>query len=142
MIGKRLKKVRVIKRLTQVVMAEKLSISQANYNRYENNVVEPNIQFMYSFSNIFSVDLHWLLTGKGEMFLAPDSPGYAGILPAHCPSSSPDALSSSLSEIALLKKEVAELEFENKKLNRELLERFRQLLNYQQLHIKPKPDKS
>ncbi len=68
MIGNRIKQVRKLLRLTQNDLAEKLNVTQATYNRYENEVNEPNIRFLHIFVDSYNVNLNWLLTGEGSVF--------------------------------------------------------------------------
>ncbi len=51
------------------MLAEKLSITQGTYNRYENDNIEPNIQLLHKLCTDFDVNINWLLTGEGNMFL-------------------------------------------------------------------------
>ena len=135
MVGKRLKEVRINKGLTQVAIANVLSVSQTNYNRYEKGVVEPNIQFLQSFSREFNVNLNWLLTGQGEMFL--DSPGQPPAKPPKNPKKDPEE------QLAQLKKSVSDLEqrnthlqTENQRLNRKLIGCLEELLFYHKTYPK------
>ena len=69
MIGQRLAEVRKFYGHTQKAMAEELLLTHSTYNRYESNTIEPNMQFLHEYCNNCNVNINWLLTGKGEMFL-------------------------------------------------------------------------
>ncbi|MDD2649819.1 MAG: helix-turn-helix transcriptional regulator [Candidatus Cloacimonetes bacterium] len=69
MLGDRLRQVRKRLKLTQSELSDKISVSQGTYNRYENNVIEPNMQFLHIFCHDYNVNLNWLITGQGEIFL-------------------------------------------------------------------------
>jgi len=71
MIGERLKKLRKELRLSQNEFAEKLKIPQTTYSNYENEIARTPPEVLQSITDVFHVNLHWLLTGEGEMFLEP-----------------------------------------------------------------------
>ncbi len=75
MIGKRLKEIRISQGLTQMQISSVLEINQGNYSRLEKNNIEPNMPLLHKISKLYSVNLHWLLTGEGNMLLdSPDLP--------------------------------------------------------------------
>ena len=65
----RLKEVRKSLKLKQKVMAEKLDIHYVTYNKYENGATEPAIDFMHTLYRNFNVNMNWLITGEGMMFV-------------------------------------------------------------------------
>ncbi len=62
---KRLKEMRLMCRLTQREMAERLGISQPSYIRYENGSSEPTLENLAKISEILDVSVDYLL-GKKE----------------------------------------------------------------------------
>lgn len=83
MIGDRIKEVRNTLKLTQFTVSEKLNINQGNYSRIEKNIHEPNMSFLHFFSKIYNVNLNWLISGEGEMFLKNNSDNNIIKEPAH-----------------------------------------------------------
>ena len=69
LIGERLKEVRKRLKLTQADVANQMSTSQANINRYEHNHYEPNILFLYNFCEKYNINERWLIRGTGDMFV-------------------------------------------------------------------------
>lgn len=60
----KLKQLRVNTKLNQTQTAEKLGIPRVNYNKYENEEVEPNIDMLKSFADYFDVSLDYLCEHK------------------------------------------------------------------------------
>lgn len=52
-------------------LAEELGIHVETLGTYERGVSEPSVQFMATYRERFGVDLGWLLTGHGTMFVDP-----------------------------------------------------------------------
>ena len=61
----RLKEMRLMCRLTQRQMAEKIGISQPSYVRYENGKSEPTLENLVKIANILDVSADYLL-GRSE----------------------------------------------------------------------------
>ncbi len=61
---KSLKKIRLARGLTQTQMAERLNISQQEYQRFENNESEPNISLLIEIADVFNVSIDYLLGHK------------------------------------------------------------------------------
>ena len=59
--GKKLKSIRIRFNLTQIDMAERLIMDQSAYSRYETDKTNPSIEIVKRVSEIFSVDINWLL---------------------------------------------------------------------------------
>lgn len=57
----RLKELRLKTKLNQTQTAEKLGIPRINYNKYENEEVEPSIDTMKKIADYFNVSLDYLL---------------------------------------------------------------------------------
>lgn len=56
-------------KLNQTEFAEKLNISQDMISKYENKKIELPSKIIDILHKKLKVNIHWLLTGKGEMFL-------------------------------------------------------------------------
>lgn len=61
MFALRLRKARVAAGLTQKEMAEKLYMSQTNYNQYERGKCEPSLDTLARISKILGCSVDWLL---------------------------------------------------------------------------------
>ncbi len=67
MLTKRIKELRTFFKMTQYEIAEKLGISQPKYANYESRGSIPPIDILEKLSDLFNINLHWLITGTGEM---------------------------------------------------------------------------
>lgn len=65
----RLKKVRKALGLTQDKFSKELGVSKPTYVRYELGEIWPNATMLSIMTTKYNIDLNWLLTGDGEMFL-------------------------------------------------------------------------
>jgi len=63
----RVKSIRVLKSLTQDQFSALLGVKQKTVSNWESGRNEPNITTLHEISNKWAVNLHWLLTGEGEM---------------------------------------------------------------------------
>ncbi|MEP1931954.1 MAG: helix-turn-helix transcriptional regulator [Roseibium sp.] len=54
-------------------VAKRLGISANSVSRYERGEQEPSYSVFAAYSSVFSIDLNWLLTGNGSMFLGGDT---------------------------------------------------------------------
>ena len=72
MIGKRLKAVREQLGLSQVAISEKLGIAQAQYSTYERGDRKPSADILSKFVTIFNINVNYILTGEGSMFINSD----------------------------------------------------------------------
>lgn len=61
MIGERLKLAREKAKLSQEAVAEKLNIARSNISKYENNKLEPNINTIKQFCEIYNITADYLL---------------------------------------------------------------------------------
>lgn len=68
-IGERAKYIRTKFDLSKKEFAAKLSISNSFVSEIENNAKRPGFLFMQRVIEVFQVNLNWLVTGKGEIFL-------------------------------------------------------------------------
>lgn len=50
------------------IFAEKIGIGKASLYNYEKGDREPTSRVLSAYSQVFGANLHWLLTGAGEMF--------------------------------------------------------------------------
>jgi len=65
----RLRTVRKCLKLKQYEMAKKLDIQYVTYNKYEVGVTQPNIEYLGRLNRTFNVNINWLITGVGTMFV-------------------------------------------------------------------------
>ena len=72
MIGQRITALRKRLKITQAEMAKLLDCRQPTVHDYEKGRIKPSIQAMQIIASTYKVNLNWLLTGEGEMFL-PDA---------------------------------------------------------------------
>jgi transcriptional regulator with XRE-family HTH domain len=68
-LGQRLVVLRKLKGFNQGSFAEMLNVSKPTLVRYENNSRQPNSDMLSKLIILYSVNINWLLTGKGEMFI-------------------------------------------------------------------------
>lgn len=61
MLGNRLKKLRLEKKLTQLQIAQKVNISEARYNLYENNKRQPDYELLKSLAEVLETTTDYLL---------------------------------------------------------------------------------
>lgn len=67
--GIRLKKLIEEIGYTQIELAQEIKISNVVINRYANDRVKPNYNFMKKLIIHFNVNINWLLLGLGKMFI-------------------------------------------------------------------------
>ena len=70
-IGKRLKMVREKKRITQAELGKKLGIKFQHVSKYERGETVPTWENLIKLNDLYDVNINWLLTGRGKMFLSP-----------------------------------------------------------------------
>lgn len=68
MNGQRLKVLRKALGLSQIELGEALRINASAISQMETNRINPSLDTLMLLSKTFKVNLHWLLTGKGQMF--------------------------------------------------------------------------
>ncbi|WP_324171120.1 helix-turn-helix transcriptional regulator [Sulfurimonas sp.] len=56
-------------RLNQTDFAKKLNSTQGQISSYEKGQVEPPLKIIINMNKIFNVNINWLITGKGEIFI-------------------------------------------------------------------------
>ena len=79
MYSENLKKLRKELRVTALELADNLGISANSINNYENGRRKPNFEFLELLVQVYNVNLNWLITGKGEMFIGQDKANHTGI---------------------------------------------------------------
>ncbi len=72
-VGKRTKAVRLRLGLTQYEFAKKLSVSDAFVSMVEKAKNQPGKKMLTAMTNVFNVNINWVLTGQGTMFTPQDS---------------------------------------------------------------------
>jgi transcriptional regulator with XRE-family HTH domain len=66
--GSRLKQFRKNLNLTLKALEDLTCLSYSNIARIERGEIFPNFEFLVDLHNKFNLDLHWLITGAGEMY--------------------------------------------------------------------------
>ncbi len=69
-ISARIKKVRQIKALNKKEFLEKLNISRTLITALEQSKAYPSSSFLIAIFKHFAVNINWLLTGKGDIFIS------------------------------------------------------------------------
>lgn len=70
-IGKRLRAIRERLGITQAEVGEKLGIQSQHVSKYERGETVPTWENLIKLVERYDVNINWLLTGKGSMFLSP-----------------------------------------------------------------------
>ncbi len=68
MTGERIRKIRKHFNLRQQTFAEALNIKAAAISQLESDRTKPSLDTMLLITQKYGINLHWLLTGQGEMF--------------------------------------------------------------------------
>lgn len=71
-VGQRLKRIRKSLKITQAQMGEKLGKSPSSYNEIEKGKVGISTKMYIKLSELFNVNLNFLVNGRGEMFYSPE----------------------------------------------------------------------
>ena len=58
--------------LSQKELAEKIGIQQTQYSRYENGTSKPSTDILEKLVKEFNINVNYLLTGEGSMFITPE----------------------------------------------------------------------
>lgn len=72
MIDINLREVRSKLGLSQGAMAKDLGIAQAQYNTYERGTRKPSADILEKLVKQFNININYLLTGEGPMFITPE----------------------------------------------------------------------
>jgi transcriptional regulator with XRE-family HTH domain len=111
-IAERFKEIRLKRNINQKEFSESLNVSQSVVSDIEAGKREPSRQILSSLAKNYNVDLNWLLLGVSK-------------------SISDAEVERLKKENTELKKNVADLELENKTLSKELIEQMRQMITFQ-----------
>ena len=65
-LGKRIKKLRNIHKMTQKELGEKLNIAKSTVSQYENDINTPDIHTLLKISEIFDVSLDYLVRNEKQ----------------------------------------------------------------------------
>ena len=68
-IGKRIKEIRYELNLTSAQLASKLNIPVRTIGSYEREEAQPGPKFLNALIDIFHININWLLTGRGCMYI-------------------------------------------------------------------------
>lgn len=68
-IAKRIKEIKLTLRLTSSDLADKLDIPVRTIGSYERAEAQPSQKFLTALYENLSININWLLSGKGNMFL-------------------------------------------------------------------------
>ena len=69
--GKRLRLIRERIGITQAGLGDKLGIQSQHVSKYERGETVPTWENLIKLTESYDVNINWLLTGKGNMFLSP-----------------------------------------------------------------------
>ena len=69
MYSDNLKKLRYELRLSAQKLADATDVSLITMQNYELGKREPKYSFLYKLLTVYNVNINWLMTGKGEMFI-------------------------------------------------------------------------
>jgi len=79
MIGERIKLLRKHLGLTQKEFAKRIGVIDRLVSKWEKGANDPTTKSLLLIAKEFNVNLHWLLTGEGEMFIRKETPS-TGVL--------------------------------------------------------------
>jgi transcriptional regulator with XRE-family HTH domain len=69
-IGQRIKELKITLKITTTEMANRLHIPVRTIGSYERDEAQPGPKFLNALITEFGVNINWLLTGKGYMFIS------------------------------------------------------------------------
>ena len=72
-INQRIKEIRKSEKLSQAAFGAKLGVSKDVIGNIEYNRVEPKTLFINYLCEVFNVNKNWILTGKGEKYIFPET---------------------------------------------------------------------
>lgn len=79
MYSENLKKIRLELKISAQKLADSLNVSRGSIVQYETGKRKPSYEFMESLHNVYNVNLNWLITGKGEMFIGQQAANHTEI---------------------------------------------------------------
>lgn len=56
----------------QVEFAQLVGITKQKVSNYENGIVKPTFEVLYLLAVNLHINLNWLITGNGDMYIMPD----------------------------------------------------------------------
>ena len=68
-IARRIKEIKLVLHLTSIELANKLDIPVRTIGSYERAEAQPSPKFLTALYEQLNIDINWLLSGKGNMFL-------------------------------------------------------------------------
>jgi len=68
MNGQRLRAIRKALSISQTVFAESLKVNASAISQMETDRIKPSLETLLLLAKSYKVNLHWLITGKGQMF--------------------------------------------------------------------------
>lgn len=68
-IARRIKEIKLVLHLTSIELANKLDIPVRTIGSYERAEAQPSPKFLAALYEQLNIDVNWLLSGKGNMFL-------------------------------------------------------------------------
>jgi SOS-response transcriptional repressor LexA len=69
MIGSRIKEIRKTRNIKQIELADRLNLKASALSQMESGKIKPSIDTMNKLCNLYGINLHWLITGKGNMVI-------------------------------------------------------------------------
>ena len=76
-VGKRIKQIRKALNQTQEDFGKSLNISKASLSEVENGKYKADIELLEKLVKKYNVNLHFVITGEGDMFIPPTALSYA-----------------------------------------------------------------
>ncbi len=73
MYRENLKQLRTELNLSAQKLADKIGSTQVSVSNYETGKYKPSFEFMEALNKVLNVNLNWFVSGKGEMFNAPQT---------------------------------------------------------------------
>lgn len=117
-VGARLKEFRSKLKISQIVFSNTVGITQSAVSQVEKNMISISSDILKNISEAYNLNINWLLTGKGQMFLT-DSPG------------------EEPPKVKYLDDSLQSAEQWRKKKNQEFMEQFKKIKDYSKCDIIP-----
>jgi len=124
-VGERVKAVRYMLNIKQKEFALAIKVTQSAISQIENGTVSISSDTLTNISSTYNVNINWLLTGQGSMFIGENT-------------NNKDAMNEDIQrtneklmqKILNLEKDIAELEAKEKEATKELLDAYRKIAQY------------
>ena len=134
-VGIRLRELRKSLKLSQLEFSASLNVTQSAISQIEKNIISPSFDILTKISNTYFINLNWLITGEGSMFLS-DQKNENLNKSSSLESKEVSELQKKISD---LEKEIKAIEFlnnkfekKNKELSDELIKRLQQVADLSQ----------